>query len=138
MTKYTRRIGRRRPVGPTSSAGKSRAGITFSTSFNEEHRVHHPESSVAADRRSRSLLVGGLAFTTSSPASAATCTSGVAGDVNGDGYAEVAVSEAGRRDGKGAVHVFYGRAKGLAVSASGTALDDQYLDQEEPGVPGPA
>lgn len=83
-----------------------------------------------------SLTIGGLALTATSPASAATCTSGVEGDVNGDGYAEVAVSEAGRTFDKGAVHVFYGRPKGLAASASGSALDDQYLDQEQPGVPG--
>lgn len=70
------------------------------------------------------------------PASAATCTSGVEGDVNGDGYAEVAVSEAGRSYGQGAVHVFYGRAKGLTAAKSGTALDDQYLDQDQSGVPG--
>ncbi|MEJ7635528.1 VCBS repeat-containing protein [Aeromicrobium sp.] len=82
------------------------------------------------------LMVGGLTLALASPAAAAVCTSGVEGDVNGDGYAEVAVSEAGRSFGKGAVHVFYGRPKGLAVAQSGTALDDQYLDQAEPGVAG--
>jgi hypothetical protein len=82
------------------------------------------------------LIVGGIALTTGSPASAAVCTSGVEGDVNGDGYAEVAVSEQGRDFGKGAVHVFYGRTKGLTAGKSGSALDDQYLDQEEPGVAG--
>lgn len=85
---------------------------------------------------SGALVVSGLAVATLAPASAATCASGVEGDVNGDGYAEVAVSEAGRSYGEGAVHVFYGRAKGLTAAKSGAALDDQYLDQDQPGVAG--
>ncbi len=82
------------------------------------------------------LASAGISVLTALPAAAATCTSGVDGDVNGDGYAEVAVSETGPKYGEGAVHVFYGRAKGLAASASGQALNDQYLDQDQPGVPG--
>lgn len=82
------------------------------------------------------LTVGGLTLALASPATAAICTSGVEGDVNGDGRAEVAVSEAGRSYGKGAVHVFYGRTSGLTAAASGTALDDQYFDQETAGVSG--
>ncbi|MCW2789884.1 MAG: hypothetical protein JWP56_2187, partial [Aeromicrobium sp.] len=82
------------------------------------------------------LLAGGIVAATTPAASAAVCTSGVPGDVNGDGYAEVAVSETGRPDDQGAVHVFYGRPTGLAANGSGTALDDQYLDQDQPGVPG--
>jgi hypothetical protein len=82
------------------------------------------------------LMAGGLVLAATSPASALTCASGVEGDVNGDGHAEVAVSEAGRSYGKGAVHIFYGRTSGLTAAASGTALDDQYLDQETAGVVG--
>lgn len=82
------------------------------------------------------LMAGGLVLAASSPASALTCSSGVEGDVNGDGRAEVAVSEAGRSYGKGAVHVFYGRTAGLTAAPSGTALDDQYIDQETSGVGG--
>ncbi|MDR7085230.1 hypothetical protein J2X11_000069 [Aeromicrobium panaciterrae] len=82
------------------------------------------------------LMASGLTLALASPAAALTCSSGVEGDVNGDGRAEVAVSEAGRSYGKGAVHVFYGRTTGLVAAASGTALDDQYIDQETSGVPG--
>lgn len=83
-----------------------------------------------------SLMAGGLTLALASPASALTCTSGVEGDVNGDGRAEVAVSEGGRSFGEGAVHIFYGRTSGLTAGASGTALDDQYIDQGSPGVAG--
>lgn len=82
------------------------------------------------------LMVGGLTLALASPASAAVCTSGVEGDVNGDGRAEVAVSEAGRSYGEGAVHIFYGRTSGLTAGVSGTALNDQYIDQESTGVSG--
>lgn len=93
-------------------------------------------SSLVRAVTSGALLASGLTLALASPASAAVCTSGVEGDVNGDGRAEVAVSEAGRSFGEGAVHVFYGRTKGLTASASGTALDDQYIDQGSPGVAG--
>ena len=55
---------------------------------------------MTAQRRTRifaqtaalALLVSGLGVFSAGPAAAAaTCTSGVPGDVNGDGYAEVAV-----------------------------------------------
>lgn len=82
------------------------------------------------------LMASGLTLALASPAAALTCSSGVEGDVNGDGRAEVAVSEAGRSYGKGAVHIFYGRTTGLVAAAAGTALDDQYIDQETSGVPG--
>jgi hypothetical protein len=73
---------------------------------------------------------------TESAAAAALCGSGVVGDVNGDGYAEVAVSSLGRSRSRGAVHLFYGGPAGLVVDAAGTSLDDQYFDQDSPGVPG--
>ena len=66
------------------------------------------------------------------------CTSGVPGDVNGDGYAEVAVGEPGNAGGRGAVHVFYGQRSGLVFNASGTARDDQYFTQATAGVPSAA
>ena len=65
-----------------------------------------------------------------SPASAAGCGSGVAGDVNGDGYAEAVVAESN------AVHIFYGQPQGLVFDAAGSALDDQYFTEDTPGVPG--
>lgn len=64
------------------------------------------------------------------------CSSGVPGDVNGDGYAELAVGEPGKRREAGAIHLFYGSATGVVTSARGTALDDQYIDQDSEGVPG--
>jgi hypothetical protein len=66
------------------------------------------------------------------------CASGVPGDVNGDGYAEVAVGEPGNAGGRGALHVFYGQRSGLVFDASGTARDDQYFTQATAGVPGAA
>lgn len=66
------------------------------------------------------------------------CTSGVPGDVNGDGYAEAAVGEPGDAGQRGSVHVAYGQRSGLTFDARGTALDDQYLSQDSPGVPGVA
>jgi hypothetical protein len=66
------------------------------------------------------------------------CTSGVPGDVNGDGYAEVAIGEPGNAGARGAVHVFYGQRSGLVFNASGTARDDQYFSQATAGVPGAA
>ena len=72
---------------------------------------------------------------------AATCTSGVPGDVNGDGYAEVAVGEPrGAARETGAVHVFYGQPSGLVADPRGTALDDQHVTLVragglEPGAP---
>ncbi len=83
------------------------------------------------------LLVIGSGLVLPAPASAAArCSVGVPGDVNGDGHAEVAVSQL--RPKGGAVHVFYGRSSGLVTTASGSARDDQYLDQSTAGVPGTA
>jgi hypothetical protein len=69
---------------------------------------------------------------------APTCTSGVPGDVNGDGFAEVAVGEPGNNFARGAVHVAYGQRSGLVFNASGSARNDQYFTQDTPGVPGGA
>lgn len=81
------------------------------------------------------LLAGGLIGLP--PAYAATgCHSGVAGDANGDGYAEVAVGSPGQRAGRGAVNVFYGQASGLVADQSGSAPGDFYLTQDTSGVPG--
>ncbi|MBJ6637113.1 FG-GAP repeat protein [Streptomyces sp. DHE7-1] len=58
-----------------------------------------------------------------------------AGDVNGDGYADLAVGVPGEEiDGKdyaGGVHVFKGRAGGLSGAGS------QWFARNTPGVPGP-
>ncbi|GAA4998611.1 FG-GAP repeat protein [Streptomyces siamensis] len=57
-----------------------------------------------------------------------------AGDVNGDGYADLAVGVRGEEiDGKnnaGGVHVFKGRASGLSGTGS------QWFARNTPGVPG--
>lgn len=85
------------------------------------------------------LVLSGLLGWASTPAGAAiTCTSGVPGDVNGDGHAEAVVSEPFNANSSGAVHVFYGTAGGLVADASGSARDDQYFTQDTPGVPGAA
>ena len=80
------------------------------------------------------LVMAGLTGLPLQPAYAVAC-SGVAGDVNGDGHAELAVGSPGNADASGAVHVFYGQADGLAVDATGTALNDQYFTQDTPGRP---
>ncbi|MFF7240287.1 FG-GAP-like repeat-containing protein [Streptomyces collinus] len=58
-----------------------------------------------------------------------------AGDVNGDGYADLAVGVPGEKiDGQdyaGGVHVFKGRADGLSGAGS------QWFARNTPGVPGP-
>ena len=83
------------------------------------------------------LLAGVLTCTAPLASAAATaCRTGVPGDVNGDGYAEVAVSAEIFRSSGGAVQVFYGRPSGLVTNAAGTALDDQFLEQASPGIPG--
>lgn len=83
--------------------------------------------------------VSALADPGVSPSRAASsCNSGVPGDVNGDGFAEVAVGERGNENGRGSVHLFYGQPSGLVFDAVGSALDDQYLSQDSPGVPGKA
>ncbi|MEU5959293.1 FG-GAP and VCBS repeat-containing protein [Streptomyces sp. NPDC047525] len=58
-----------------------------------------------------------------------------AGDVNGDGYADLAVGVRGEeidgQDNAGGVHVFKGRASGLSGAGS------QWFARNTPGVPGP-
>jgi hypothetical protein len=84
------------------------------------------------------VMTGGLTLGPAVPAAAASCSSQVAGDVTGDGHAEVVVGEPFNGRGSGAVHLFYGQQDGLAVDATGTALNDQYLTQDTAGVPGAA
>ncbi|WAL93288.1 FG-GAP and VCBS repeat-containing protein [Streptomyces sp. Je 1-369] len=58
-----------------------------------------------------------------------------AGDVNGDGYADLAVGVGGEKiddkDDAGGVHVFKGRSSGL------TGAGSQWFARNTPGVPGP-
>ncbi len=84
------------------------------------------------------LLAGVFTGTAMVPSAAAAtgCRTAVPGDVNGDGHAEVAVSVDTFRSAGGAVQIFYGRSNGLVTDASGTARDDQYLEQASPGIPG--
>lgn len=72
------------------------------------------------------------------PQSAARCSSGVPGDANGDGFAEVAVGESGNAKKRGSVHVFYGQRSGLVTDATGSARNDHYFTQDTRGVPGKA
>ena len=83
------------------------------------------------------LATAGASVLPQAAVAAARC-SGVPGDVNGDGYAEVAVGEPGNARERGAVHLFYGSRRGLVTDASGTARNDQYLTQDTAGVPGRA
>ena len=76
-----------------------------------------------------------VASATAQPQSAA-CRASVAGDVNGDGNAEVAVGEPGDNGDRGSVHILYGQPGGLVADATGTAHNDQYYRQNSPGVPG--
>lgn len=66
-----------------------------------------------------------------SPARAAAC-SGVAGDINGDGYADLVVvgGNSGRADASPSaqgLHVFYGTAQGVVTDPRGGARDDQVV-----------
>ena len=99
----------------------------------------HPVRRTAASAAVLGLALFGFTPLGTAPAYAATtCTSGVPGDANGDGYAEVAVGSPGRGNGRGAVNVFYGQPSGLVAGPSGTARDDLFLTQDTPGVPGTA
>jgi len=80
------------------------------------------------------LVWSGVAGWAGSPAAA--IVQGVAGDINADGHADVAVGEPFDADQAGALHVFYGTVGGLVADASGTARDDQLFTQDTPGVPG--
>lgn len=66
------------------------------------------------------------------------CYHATVDDINGDGRSDVAVGEPGANGGAGAVHVLYGHAGLPATRPTGTALDDQLITQDTPGVPGRA
>ena len=113
--------------------------------MDNDVRGRSPRARGLTGRVVRTLAAGSAlallsASLTGTPATAAAilCTSGVTGDVNGDGQAEVAVGEPGNANGAGAVHLFYGTPEGIVTDASGSALNDQYLSQDTPGVPGAA
>lgn len=69
-------------------------------------------------------------------AAAAGCPNAVRDDIDGDGHADAVVADRGDERQSGAIHVLYGTAAGLAVSAEGPAHDDQRFTQGSPGVPG--
>ena len=79
------------------------------------------------------LLAAGLV--SAGPASAAACGAARPGDLNGDGFSDLVVTEYGRTRLQGGIHVFYGTATGLTADPSGTAPDDQFLTQDSAGVP---
>jgi hypothetical protein len=81
-----------------------------------------------------SMLAGGLAAA-SPVAAAAQCAAAHPGDINGDGFGDLVVTEYGRTRLQGGIHVFYGTAGGLTADPAGTAPDDQFLTQDSPGVP---
>jgi hypothetical protein len=57
-------------------------------------------------------------------------------DINGDGHADVVVSERSGGVEQGAIRVLYGTSAGLTSSGAEGGLDDQYFTQSSPGVPG--
>ena len=79
------------------------------------------------------IPVGLLTFSAPASADGSTCTTHIASDFNGDGFADVATGLPGRTvagvQDAGAVRVFYGGPSGIA--ASGT---DQYFDQNTAGI----
>jgi len=63
--------------------------------------------------------------------------SGEPQDINGDGFADVAVGEPdGGSPAGGRAHVLYGTTSGLATSATGDAPDDQVFAQGVGGISG--
>jgi hypothetical protein len=60
------------------------------------------------------------------------------GDLNGDGFSDLAIGVPGESigsvEGAGAVTVIFGSPSGLRASASGTTPDDQFWHQGKPGV----
>jgi hypothetical protein len=68
-------------------------------------------------------------------ASAAACAKAGPGDINGDGFGDLVVTEYGRTRLQGGIHVLYGTAAGLTADPRGSAPDDQFLTQDSPGVP---
>jgi hypothetical protein len=71
----------------------------------------------------------------SDPARAAGCAAARPGDINGDGFSDLVVTEYGRTRLQGGIHVFYGSAAGLSADPTGTTPDDQLLTQDSDGVP---
>lgn len=86
------------------------------------------------------VVAGGVALSASPASAAQVCTSGVAEDINGDGFADAAIGEPGGGGGTsvlgGEVHVLYGTAAGLALGAVGQVPDDQVIVAGVGGVPG--
>ncbi|MBA3745478.1 FG-GAP and VCBS repeat-containing protein [Sporichthya sp.] len=81
------------------------------------------------------LTLTALAGPLADPAPAAGCGTARPGDLNGDGFSDLVVTEYGRTRLQGGIHVFYGTATGLSANPAGTAPDDQFLTQDSEGVP---
>lgn len=83
-------------------------------------------------------LVAPAALLAPSPASAVvTECSGKPNDINGDGFADIAVGELnGGPTAGGRLHVLYGTANGSATVATGDAPNDQVFAQGVGGIPG--
>lgn len=116
------------PDPPTLPSGRLSGVMEHSTSLRRVSRLAVVALMLAVS--------GGGSAVTAVPAAAPLCDSSVPGDVNGDGHGELAVGEPGNHRDDGSVHLFYGTANGLVYDASGTALNDQYFDQDSDGVPG--
>ncbi|WP_405626838.1 FG-GAP repeat protein [Streptomyces sp. NBC_01396] len=71
------------------------------------------------------LLTAALPGTTASAA-----PSGLSGDFNGDGYADLAIGASGENAGAGALTVLYGSASGLRTAGART------ITPNTPGIPG--
>ena len=75
-------------------------------------------------------------FTGESPGDLLGAAVARAGDVNGDGYADVAIGAPGYDTGKGKVYVFHGRPSGLGTSASWTMTGEAEGDRFGDSVAG--
>ena len=84
------------------------------------------------------VAVSGLWISDLQPASAATCSSSLQEDINGDGRADVAVGLTPKDSSRGAVQVFYGQPDGLALDATAAAPDDQRFTLDSASIPGAA